>query len=122
MVFRVIIAKSLKKSLSVGSLSESINSDDLMLDIDYDPTDDKYVDSDNEDLVNTKNNAFHELKSLTSSRYLLNNYYQYTNNHNMKYYYLLYNNVTRCITYINIYIREQISNNMIMGGSKIFHC
>lgn len=68
------IAKSLKKSFSEGSLSESINSDDLMLDIDYDPTDDKFVDSDNEDLLktleSTKHNTFHEFKSLTSERYL----------------------------------------------------
>lgn len=54
-------------------MSESLNSDDLMLDIDYDATDDKYVVPDNEDLLKTlessKQNAFKEWNALTSSRY-----------------------------------------------------
>lgn len=90
-MFFINIAKSLKKSFSEGSLSESINSDDLMLDIDYDRTDDKFVDSDNEDLLktheNTKHNTYHELKSLTSARYLIN--YFKLSNYNMQYYYKL---------------------------------
>ncbi|XP_060837368.1 uncharacterized protein LOC132919643 isoform X3 [Rhopalosiphum padi] len=66
-------SKSLRRSLSAdGSLSESLNSDDLMLDVDYDQADDKSVDPDNEDLLktleNTKQNAFNEWKSLTSPR------------------------------------------------------
>ncbi|XP_060879396.1 putative leucine-rich repeat-containing protein DDB_G0290503 isoform X2 [Metopolophium dirhodum] len=66
-------SKSLRRSLSAdGSLSESLNSDDLMLDVDYDQTDDKLVDPDNEDLLktleSTKQNAFNEWKSLTSPR------------------------------------------------------
>lgn len=68
------IAKSLRRSLSAdGSLSESLNSDDLMLDVDYDPVDDKSMDPDNEDLLKTlesaKQNVLNEWKSLTSSRY-----------------------------------------------------
>lgn len=64
----------MRRSISAdGSLSESLNSDDLMLDVDYDATDDKYVDPDNEDLLKTlesnKQNAFKEWKALTSSRY-----------------------------------------------------
>jgi len=74
----LIVAKSLRRSLSAdGSLSESLNSDDLMLDVDYDQTDDKLVDLDNEDLLktleSTKQNAFNEWKSLTSPRWVLNN-------------------------------------------------
>ncbi|XP_025420940.1 uncharacterized protein LOC112691041 isoform X3 [Sipha flava] len=66
--------KSLRRSLSVdGSLSESLNSDDLMLDVDYEATDDKLsVDPDNEDLLktleNNKQSEFNEWKSLTSPR------------------------------------------------------
>lgn len=79
-IFFPNIAKSLRRSLSAdGSLSESLNSDDLMLDVEYDQTDDKLVDADNEDLLktleNTKQSAFNEWKSLTSSRWVLNNYY-----------------------------------------------
>lgn len=62
------IAKSSRRSLSVdGSLSESLNSDDLMLDIDYDPTDDKFINLDNEvkNLDSTKQNVCNEWKSLT---------------------------------------------------------
>lgn len=70
------IAKSLRRSLSAdGSLSDSLNSDDLMLDVDYDQTDDKLVDPDNEDLLktleSTKQNTFNEWKSLTSPRWVL---------------------------------------------------
>jgi len=72
------IAKSLRRSLSAdGSLSDSLNSDDLMLDVDCDQTDDKVVDPDNEDLLktleSTKQNTFNEWKSLTSPRWVLNN-------------------------------------------------
>lgn len=73
------LAKSLRRSLSAdGSLSESLNSDDLMLDVDYEPTDDNNViESDNNDLLktleNNKQNAFDEWTSLTSPRYLNNN-------------------------------------------------
>lgn len=64
----------MRRSLSAdGSLSESLNSDDLMLDVDYDPVDDKSMDPDNEDLLKTlesaKQNVLNEWKSLTSSRY-----------------------------------------------------
>lgn len=74
-MFFPITAKSLRRSLSAdGSLSESLNSDDLMLDVDYDQTDDKLVDPDNEDLLktleSTKQNAFNEWKSLTSPRWV----------------------------------------------------
>lgn len=67
----------MRRSLSAdGSLSESLNSDDLMLDVDYDQADDKPTDPDNEDLLktleNTKQNAFNEWKSLTSTRWVLN--------------------------------------------------
>lgn len=71
------IAKSLRRSLSAdGSLSDSLNSDDLMLDVDCDVTDDKVVDPDNNDdllktLENSKQKAFSEWKSLTSSRYIM---------------------------------------------------
>ncbi|XP_022161228.1 putative leucine-rich repeat-containing protein DDB_G0290503 isoform X1 [Myzus persicae] len=66
-------SRSLRRSLSAdGSLSESLNSDDLMLDVDYDQTDDKLIDPDNDDLLktleSTKQNSFNEWKSLTSSR------------------------------------------------------
>lgn len=73
-VFCLNIAKSLRRSLSAdGSLSESLNSDDLMLDVDCDPTDDKFVEASNtEDLLktleSTKQNVFNEWTSLTSSR------------------------------------------------------
>ena len=47
-------SRSLRRSLSAdGSLSESLNSDDLMLDVDYDQTDDKLIDPDNDDLLKT---------------------------------------------------------------------
>lgn len=56
-----------------GSLSESLNSDDLMLDVEYEITDDKFEDPDNEDLLKTlesnKQSTFDEWKSLTSPRY-----------------------------------------------------
>lgn len=81
----------MRRSLSAdGSLSESLNSDDLMLDVDYDQTDDKLVDADNEDLLktleSTKQNAFNEWKSLTSPRWVLNNNYVFTWLTCMKYY------------------------------------
>ncbi|VVC37267.1 Hypothetical protein CINCED_3A008166 [Cinara cedri] len=64
---------SLRRSISAdGSLSESLNSDDLMLDVDYDATDDKMIDPDNNDLLQTlersKQNTFKEWKALTSPR------------------------------------------------------
>lgn len=73
-IFFPNIAKSLRRSLSAdGSLNESLNSDDLMLDVDYEATDDKFVDPDNEDLLKTfesnEQSAFNEWKSLTSPRY-----------------------------------------------------
>lgn len=73
----------MRRSLSAdGSLSESLNSDDLMLDVDFDQADDKLTDPDNEDLLktleNTKQNAFNEWKSLTSPRWVLNNNYVFT--------------------------------------------
>lgn len=80
MIFNVyifsFIAKSLRRSLSAdGSLSDSLNSDDLMLDIDYDATDDKLAEPDNDDLLksleNNKQNAINEWKSLKSPRYTL---------------------------------------------------
>lgn len=69
------IAKSLRRSLSVdGSLSDSLNSDDLMLDIDNDPIDDnKIVKPDTDNLVKAreknKQNTFNERTSLTLPRY-----------------------------------------------------
>lgn len=64
----------MKRSVSAdGSLSESLNSDDLMLDIDCDPTDDNFNNPNNEDLLktleSTKQNTFNEWTSLTSPRY-----------------------------------------------------
>lgn len=62
------IARSLRRSISAdGSLSESLNSDDLMLDVDYDPPDNKFMESNNEDslkiLENTKQNTFNKWMS-----------------------------------------------------------
>jgi len=62
------IARSLRRSVSAdGSLSESLNSDDLMLDVDNELSDDKFIELNNEDplktLENTKQIAFNEWKS-----------------------------------------------------------
>lgn len=70
----------MRRSLSAdGSLSESLNSDDLMLDVDFDQTDDKMVDPNNDNplktLESTKQNAFNEWKS---QRWVLNNNYVFT--------------------------------------------
>lgn len=65
----------MRRSLSAdGSLSDSLNSDDLMLDIDNDPIDDsKIVKPDTDDLLKAqeknKQNVFNEWTSLTLLRY-----------------------------------------------------
>lgn len=69
------IAKPLRRSLSAdGSLSDSLNSDDLMLDIDNDPIDDYNITKpDSVDQVKTleknKQNTFNEWTCLTLPRY-----------------------------------------------------
>lgn len=73
-IFFPYLAKSLRRSISAdGSLSESLNSDDLMLDIDCDPTDDKFFNPNNEDrlksLESTNQNTLNEWTSVTSPRY-----------------------------------------------------